>query len=67
MAVESIDSLVCKELQVKKILGNVTHVLAPGEAHIITDTQGFELFKILAGDIEGAKAKLFINGKEAMK
>ena len=67
MAVESIDSLVCKELQVKKILGNVQHILAPGEAHIITDTQGFEIFKILAGAAEGEKAKLFLNGREVMK
>ena len=67
MAVESIDSLVCKELQVKKILGNVTHVLAPGESHIYTDTQGIEIFKILAGATEGAKAKMFINGKEVLK
>ncbi len=67
MAVESIDSLVLKELRVKKIFGNTSHVLAPGEAETITDSQGIEIFKILAGATEGAKAKIFINGKEILK
>ena len=67
MAVESIDSLVLKELRVKKIFGNVVHVLAPGESKIFTDTQGIEIFKVLAGATEGAKAKMFINGKEVLK
>ena len=67
MGVESIDSLILKELQVVKILGTTTQVLAPGEAQIITDTQGLEIFKILAGATEGAKAKIFINGKEFAK
>ena len=67
MGFESIDSLILRELRVKKIFGNVTHVLAPGEASTITDTQGIEIFKILAGATEGAKAKLFINGKEVLK
>lgn len=66
MAHELIDVLVLKELQVKKILGNVNIILAPGESHKITDTQGFELFKILAG-AEGEPAKMFINGKEVLK
>ena len=67
MAVEQLDSLALKELQVKKVLGNVTHVLAPGESLKLTDTQGIEIFKILAGATEGAKAKMFINGKEVLK
>lgn len=64
MAVESIDSLVLKELQVKKIIGPVEIVLAAGQEFIIKDKTGFEMLKI--NKSAKKRAQLWLNKKKVL-
>ena len=51
-----------EELHAKTMRGSTNHVLKPGESHKITDSIGFELFKVQLGSDN--KAEIFVNGKK---